>query len=247
MAEQERVEHAAALARAEELQLSRRRLVTVQESVRRDIAQEIHGTVQNRLIILSHRLAELERSAGEETAAELSDLRRRLGDLLDGQVRSISHRLYPSILRRGLAPALQSLGDQFEPAMTIEMGLDEELVRRERANPRFVPEQVRLAAYRIAEEAMTNAVKHAKATRATVRVELGHDERLRLTVRNDGLGFDAEEAASGLGILMMQDYAEVAGGECVIDSGADRGTAVSATFPLGGPAAEDQGRGPPSE
>jgi PAS domain S-box-containing protein len=248
MAEQERVEHAAALARAEELQLSRQRLVTVQESVRRDIAQEIHGSVQNRLIILLHRLAELERStAAGEVASELADLRQKLGDLLDGTVRSISHRLYPSILRRGLVPALQSLGDQFEAAMAIEMELDESLVRQERANPRVIMEQVRLAAYRIAEEAMTNAVKHAKATKATIRLQLGSDERLRLTVRNDGQGFDAGEAARGLGILMMQDYAEVVGGDCVVDSAPDRGTAVSATLPLAGPGAERPERASPLE
>lgn len=248
MAELGRVEHAAALARAEELQLSRQRLVTVQEAVRRDIAQEIHGSVQNRLIILSHRLAELERLASAaDVAAELADLRQKLGDLIDGHVRSISHRLYPSILRRGLVPALQSLGDHFEPAMAIEMDLNEELMRHERVNPRFIAEQSRLAAYRIAEEALTNAVKHAKATRATIRLELHSDERLRLTVRNDGQGFDTEEAAGGLGILMMQDYAEVVGGKCVIDSARDRGTVVSATLPLAGPGAERPERGLPLE
>ncbi len=63
IAEEERVQHATALARAEELQLSLQRIVTAQESVRRDIAQQLHGSVQNRLIILLHRLAELERKA----------------------------------------------------------------------------------------------------------------------------------------------------------------------------------------
>ncbi len=144
-------------------------------------------------------------------------------------------------------PALQSLGDQFESALSVEMDLNDELVRHEKANPRFIAEQSRLAVYRIAEEALTNAVKHAKATKATVRIELRSDDRLRLTVRNDGQGFDTEEAAGGLGILMMQDYAEVVGGECVIDSAPDRGTAVSATLPLAGPGAERPERALPLE
>ncbi len=238
MAEEERVEHAAALARAEELQLSRQRMLAVQESVRRDIAQQIHGSVQNRLIILLHRLTELERAAPSgELARDLGDLRQKLLDLLENEVRSISHRLYPSILRRGLVAALQSLGDQFEAAMDVEMKLDSDLARKERATPAMIVEQVRLAAYRIAEEALTNAVKHAKASKVTVELRPASDGWLELRVKNDGLGFAIKRDAVGLGILMMQDYAEVAGGSCVISSSPDGGTEVKASLPLAGPSA----------
>ncbi len=239
LAEEERVEHAAALARAEELQFSRQRMVAVQESVRREIAQQIHGSVQNRLIVLLHRLTELERAAPtEKLAGELGDLRQKLAELLESEVRSISHRLYPSILRRGLVPALQSLGDQFEAAMTVEMQLDDGLTKRERADPKFILEQVRLAAYRIAEEALTNAVKHAQASWVTIRLELSSEGWLDLTVRNNGQGFDTGSTPSGLGILMMQDYAEVVGGKCRIRSSPDEGTEVTANLPLAGPGAE---------
>jgi PAS domain S-box-containing protein len=247
-AEEERIEHAAALARAEELQLSRQRMVTIQESVRRDIAQQLHGSVQNRLIILLHRLTELERTAPtEELTNELGDLRQKLVELMESQVRSISHRLYPSILRRGLVAALQSLGDQFETAMDVEMELDDNLIQRERANPQLILEQVRLAAYRIAEEALTNAVKHAKASKVTIRLELSSEEWLRLTVRNDGQGFDIESMSSGQGILMMQDYAEVAGGNCIVRSAPEEGTEVTAMLPLAGPGAEPPERALPLE
>jgi PAS domain S-box-containing protein len=238
MAEEERLEHAAALARAEELQVSRQRMLAAQESVRRDIAQQVHGSVQNRLIILLHRLTELERTVPvEAVAGELGDLRRKLSDLLENEVRSISHRLYPSILRRGLIAALQSLGDQFDATMDVEMKLDEALVRRERTTPRIIVEPVRLAAYRIAEEALTNAVKHAKASRVTVELRQRSDEWIELTVRNDGRGFDMSSATAGLGILMMQDYAEVAGGKCVIRSSPEGSTEVSAILPFEGPVA----------
>lgn len=247
-AEEERIEHAAALARAEELQLSRQRMVTIQESVRRDIAQQIHGSVQNRLIILLHRLTELERTAPtEELTNELGDLRQKLVELLESQVRSISHRLYPSILRRGLIAALQSLGDQFETAMAVEMELDDNLIQLERANPQLILEQVRLAAYRIAEEALTNAVKHAKASKVTIRLELSSEEWLRLTMRNDGQGFDIESMSSGQGILMMQDYAEVVGGNCIVHSAPEEGTEVTAMLPLAGPGAEPPERTLPLE
>ncbi|MEE9490998.1 MAG: PAS domain S-box protein, partial [Dehalococcoidia bacterium] len=239
MAEDERVEHAATLARAEELQLSRQRMVSVQESVRRDIAQQLHGSVQNRLIILLHRLAELERAASPtELAEEIGDLRHKLAELLENQVRSISHRLYPSILRRGLIAALRSLEDQLEAALPIEMELDEELVQHERADPKLIPEQVRLAAYRIAEEALTNAVKNAKASRITMALGLSSQGWLRLTVQDNGQGFDLGSVSGGLGLLMMQDYAEVVGGRCVVHSAPDEGTEVTAILPLATPGAE---------
>jgi len=240
-AEEERVEHAAALARAEELQLSRQRIVTAQESVRRDIAQQLHGSVQNRLIILLHRLTELERTAPPGALAqELRDLRQKLGDLLDNHVRPISHRLYPSILRRGLVAALQSLGDQFEVSLDIEMELDEELTRRERLEPHLILEQVRLAAYRIAEEALTNVVKHTKSSKIIMGLRLLPEDWLCLLMRDNAQGFDMGSIPGGRGLLMMQDYAEVVGGKCIIRSAPGEGTEVTALLPLSGPGVEHQ-------
>jgi signal transduction histidine kinase len=168
-------------------------------------------------------------------AKEIEGIREKLDELLDTQVRPISHRLYPSILRRGLVAALQSLGDQFEATLAIDMQMSEDLIRRERLNPKFILEQVRLAAYRIAEEALTNAIKHAGASGATIEVVLLPNEQLSLTVRDDGGGFDVKGAPTGLGVQMMRDYAEVVGGSCVIHSLPGEGTEVRASLPVGGP------------
>jgi PAS domain S-box-containing protein len=237
-AEAERVEHAAALARAEELKLSMRRIIAAQESVRREIAQQLHGSVQNRLIILLHRLTELERTEMQgELAKEIRDLRQKLSELIDNHVRPISHRLYPSILRRGLVAALQSLGDQFEAAVDIEMELDEELTHEERTNPQIIAEQVRLAAYRIAEEALTNVVKHTKASKMTIRLKQPAPGWLCLSLQDNAQGFDLTGCSGGRGIMMMQDYAEVVGGRCSIRSAPGKGTEVTALLPLAGPGA----------
>jgi len=232
-AEREHVEHAAALARAEELERSRQRIVAAQELVRRDIALQLHGSVQNRLIVIIHRLTELERTAPQtELAQELADLRQKLADLLDNQVRPISHRLYPSILRRGLIPALQSLSDHFEQSLTIDLKLDKALVQSEKADPHLIPEQVRLAAYRIAEEALTNVVKHTKASVVSMTLNRPPDEWLCLELRDNGQGFDLASASDGRGLMMMQDYAAVVGGSCQIKSAAGEGTEVIALLPL---------------
>lgn len=247
-AEEARIRHAAALARAEELHRSRQRIVTVQESVRRDIAQQLHGSVQNRLILVMHRLAELEGSApAAEIAEALRDLRQKVEEIVDGYVRPISHRLYPSILRRGLVVAIESLADQFEDAVSIALHLDPELRRQERSTPRMIPEPVRLAAYRIAEEALTNVVKHARGKSATIELALFSVGWFRLVIRDSGPGFDPQRAETGLGTLAMQDYAEVVGGSCFIRSSEGSGTEVIATLPLSEPGALPPPRTPPSE
>ena len=147
-AEKELAEQAAALARADEMQRSRQRIVSAQESLRKEIAQQLHGSVQNRLIFLVLRLKQLEATAEPEgVASELADLREKFEELLEQEIRSIVHQLYPYILRRGFVPALQSLGDQIESVISIELYLDQELVRKERLDRSFIPEQGKLAAY----------------------------------------------------------------------------------------------------
>ena len=232
-AQRELAEQAAALARADEMQRSRQRIVSAQESLRKEIAQQLHGSVQNRLIFLVLRLKQLEATAEPKgVASELADLREKFEELLEQEIRSIVHQLYPYILRRGFVPALQSLGDQIESVISIELDLDQELVRKERADRSLIPEQAKLAAYRIAEEALTNVVKHANASKVSVRLETPFGGWFRLTVQDDGQGFAVEESAEGMGIVGMRDYAEAIGGECVILGAPGKGTEVTATLPL---------------
>ena len=232
-AQREVAEQAAALARADEMQRSRQRIVSAQESLRKEIAQQLHGSVQNRLIFLVLRLKQLEATAEPKgVALELTDLREKFEELLEQEIRSIVHQLYPYILRRGFVPALQSMGDQIESVISIEMDLDQELVRKERADRSLIPEQAKLAAYRIAEEALTNMVKHANASKISVRLETPFGGWFRLTVQDDGQGFAVEESSEGMGIVGTRDYAEAIGGECVILGAPGKGTQVTATLPL---------------
>ena len=229
-----------ALARAEELQRSRQRIIAVQERVRRDIAAQLRDGVQEKLLILKGHLQQLltGTSSASETTRLLSEVIDGLNQVIERQVGVLSRQLYPSTLSQGLVPTFQSFGDRFGAAVAIEIELDEELMRREKADLNSVPEQVGLAAYRIAEEALTNVVKHAKASKVTVRLDPPREGWLRLTVRDDGQGFDVESAPRGLGMATMQDYAEAVGGECVVHSAPGMGTEVTAMFPLSRPGAE---------
>ena len=145
---------------------------------------------------------------------------------------TLSRELYPTTLSEGLVPAFESFRNRFgtDPAIVIE--LDEELVKRERSEGSFIPEEVRLAAYRIAEEALTNAIEHAKASKVTVRLDLVRPNWIRVSVRDNGQGFDTESPASGMGMGTMQDYAEAVDGQFSVLSDPGLGTEVRAILPL---------------
>ncbi len=230
-AEEAKVEQAAAIAKSEELQRSRLRLVTVAESLRKGISQRLHGTVQNKLILLLHRLNELKQSPQQMNSAEIEELRRRVEELMENDVRRISLELYPAILRRGIVPALQSLGDQHEPTLLVELSLDEWLVGREKDTPNLIPDQVKIAIYRVAEEAFTNVLKHAKASKVSLILE-SSDGVLQLAVHDDGHGFDVDGDSIGSGLGTMQDYVDVAGGAIKVRSTPSGGTEVSAAIPV---------------
>jgi signal transduction histidine kinase len=229
-----------ALAKAGVLRRSRRRLIAAHERVRRDIATQLHDDVQEKLFVLKDHLQELLNgiNSASEATQRICNVIDRLDRKIERQVGVLSRQLYPSTLSAGLVPAFQSFRDQFEAALTIEIELDEELVKQEQADCSLLPEQVGLAAYRIAEEALTNVVKHANASKVIVRLDSSREGWLRLTVRDDGQGFDVQDPPQGLGLGTMQDYAEAADGECSVHSDPGVGTEVTAVLPLSQPDAE---------
>ena len=229
-----------ALARVEQLQRSRQRLIAAQERVRRETSAQLHDGVQEKLLILKGNLQEILKGIGSasETTRLLSDVIDGLSQVIERQVGVLSRQLYPPTLSQGLVPTFLSFGDQFKTGPAVEIELDEELIRREKGDRNSVPEQVKLAVYRIAEEALTNVVKHAKASKVTVRLDTSREGWLRLMVRDDGQSFNAESAPRGLGVATMQDYADAMGGQCVVHSAPGMGTEVTAVLPLSRPGAE---------
>ena len=226
-------------ARAEELSESRRRLIEAQESLRKEIAGQLHGTVQNRLILLGHKLAELEaKPASERTTGELASIRRRIEELQNDHIRPIGHRLFPSILRLGISAGLESLVDEYSTELHVDLQVSKQLRDREQANRRLIPDNVRLALYRIAEEALANILKHTlTAKNIVVKLSLSDGQVLRLTVSDDGAGFDTSSPSSGIGLAIASDYAAAAGGTYTIRSIPGKGTRVMVRVQLEGPQA----------
>jgi signal transduction histidine kinase len=95
-----------------------------------------------------------------------------------------------------------------------------------------LPAAVEVAVYRIAQEAMTNVVRHAKASNCWVRIALDEDDDfLRLEIEDDGRGMGEEWRAAGVGLHSMRERAEELGGACTVESLSQGGSRVSAQLP----------------
>jgi signal transduction histidine kinase len=221
------------------LRRSRRQLIAAHERVRQDIAARLLDGVQENFLLLKGHLREVLNGNGSasETSRDLRTVMDGLNQKIEQQVGVLSNRLYPSILGAGLVPALQSFRDRFGTALDVEIERDEVLENEVGVDPHLLPEPVRLAAYRIVEEALTNVIEHTKASKATVRLDSSREGWLRLTVRDNGEGFDVENTPRGLGMQTMQNYAEAVDGECSVHSDPGAGTEIAAVLPLSLPGA----------
>ena len=206
------------------------RLITAQEEERRRIARELHDGVNQKLSALSIALATLGRSApsrASDLTGALARLQERAAELVE-EVRQLSHELHPGVLQHvGLVAALQGYCEEFEGehglAMTFRADEDLGVVPIDRA----------LCLYRAAQEALGNAAKHAKARHVRVSVARDHDD-VRLTVADDGCGFDLTEARGrgGLGLISLDERVRLVGGQVTIRTGPQEGTEVRILVPL---------------
>jgi signal transduction histidine kinase len=145
-------------------------------------------------------------------------------------LRRLAHELRPTILDDlGLRPALEFLAEGFASRAGIKV------IVRGTCEGRL-PAQIENAVYRIVQEALTNAARHARATAVTVELEQAA-HRLVCSVRDDGVGFDSEallgRGARGLGLLGMRERLTPFGGTLQIHSAPGQGTEVRVTVPRG--------------
>ena len=214
---------ATAIANAEshaQLIASRARIVAAGDEARRRIQRDLHDGAQQRVVTLALKARELASSDAARACgidSDLLDLVGELGDVLN-DLREISSGLHPAALSKGgLQAALNALARR----AAIPVVLDVDLSGR-------LDESVEIAAYYVVAEALTNAAKHANATRVEVSVD-APDGALRIRVCDDGVG-GANPAGSGL--LGLRDRAEALGGTVTLDSPRGHGTTLVATLPL---------------
>jgi PAS domain S-box-containing protein len=211
-----------------QLKILSRRRVKVQEEERRHLARELHDEIGQALtaakINLQGAMKELDGAKSkriDETAAIL--------ERLLGQVRQISIDLRPPMLDDlGLVPALRSLLDQQGRRASVAVHLSVKDM------PEKLDPEIQTTCFRIAQEAITNAVRHANATQ--IDIDLGCENgNFRLQVRDNGRGFDAESPQpqrAGLGLIGIKERAALVGGRAKIISSPKKGTTIEVLLPL---------------
>jgi PAS domain S-box-containing protein len=219
----------------ERLQALSRRLVELQETSRRELARELHDRVGQSLTGLNLNLILLRSVLPPESAqrigTRLDDSLRLVAETVD-HIRDVMAELRPAVLDDyGLAAALRWYGEQFAQ----RTGLLTQ-VQGEAACPRL-PARVETALFRIAQEALTNVARHAQA-RAVLLTLATTAEGLRLTIADDGMGFDPAAfrqrgTSPAWGLATMRERAEAVGGRFAVDSALGKGTRIVVEVAVG--------------
>jgi two-component system, NarL family, sensor histidine kinase DegS len=197
------------------------------------LSRELHDGLAQLITLLMVRLDTVaglvQADRGSEALAELERLR-GLADDLYLDVREAIAGLRSRVSERGLVPALRDYLDEFEERHGIRVSLEAD----DPTTP--VPDVVGSQLFRIAQEALANVRKHARAERAWASIRHPQPAVLVLEIGDDGVGFDPERApratASAFGLASMRERAEVLGGTFRVDSAPGAGTRISVRVPL---------------
>jgi signal transduction histidine kinase len=216
-----------ALALTVELRTAQDRLRETTEAERNRLRQDLHDSLGPSLTGIGLGLEALESTSGPRADAMLARLREEVARSLD-EVRRIIDDLRPGALDDdGLLEALRSRVTHLRQRSGLRLELDAPYSLN-------VSPEVEVAAYRIVEEALTNVMKHARATYCSIRLTV--DDRLRVVVLDDGVGLVAANGSngangSGVGMRSMRERAERVGGRFTASDCAP-GTEICADFPL---------------
>jgi signal transduction histidine kinase len=210
---------------ASELTASRARVAQTQDAERQRIQRDLHDGMQQDVVVLTAKLAlarERLRRGDPRADEPLAELQRDLGDLLV-HLREFAHAIHPPVLAdQGLLEAIEAQAARLPLEVVIEADPALRGVR--------YPQPIETATWFVVSEALTNAVKHARAGRVLVALAQPNGS-LAVEVRDDGCGFDSA-AARGLGLASLADRISIVHGDLRIDSGPGRGTTLRAEIPL---------------
>lgn len=218
----------------EQLRQLSRQILSAQEEERREISRELHDVIAQTLTGINVRLAALAKEAATNTAGLDSNIARtqRLVEKSVDIVHRFARELRPAVLDDlGLIPALHS----FMKLFTARTGVRTHLTAF--AGVEQLDIARRTVLFRVAQEALTNVARHAKASRVEVNLQKLRDG-VGMKIKDDGKSFDVDRTlrANGgkrLGLLGMRERMEMVGGNFSIESAPGHGTTVLAQMPLG--------------
>lgn len=220
----------------ERLQLLSHRLVEIQETERRFIAQELHDEAGQSLASLQIQLLVLEQQAKQPEAivAGVAEMKKNVEEVAENLHRLASHLRPASLDHVGLLKALSQHVETISSQHKL-IGQFEAIGPEKRLSP-----EVETAVYRIVQEALTNVVRHAQATRVDVILKQD-SEKLIIIVEDNGIGFNPPTAASNgtvndhLGLVGIRERAEMLGGILIIESSIGNGSTLKIEVPYDNP------------
>jgi signal transduction histidine kinase len=200
---------------------------TLEEEIKR-IAYAVHDEAGQLLVAVHLALADFARELPGRQKEQLGRIEELLKQV-EKQLRRYSHELRPTVLDDlGWIPAIRFLAEGVAKRASLSVTIKTAVTGR-------LPGPVEIALYRVVQEALTNATKHAKASRVWIRI--GRQNRmLRCSIEDDGKGFDVQAAQSdrkrrGLGLTGMRERLNAIGGTLSIDSAPGRGTKLLIQLP----------------
>jgi len=212
-----------------EISALNQRLMSAQEQERMRIAGELHDGVMQEMLAVTMMLGTAKRGvpADSKVKATLEKAQEKLVEV-GTDLRQLSHDLHPKLLRdMGLPEALRTYGEQFKSTHGIELTCEVDAALQELSRGSA------LALFRIIQESLGNAVKHASARHVSVSLTRDRDW-VRLIVSDDGSGFDGSrlEVSAGLGLITMRERATQLHGTFDLDTAPGRGTTITVTIPF---------------
>ena len=204
----------------DEVEASRARIVSAGYEERRRLERDLHDGAQQRLISigLALRHAQHELGVSPERAGESIDGAVREIDVAAGELQELARGVRPAQLDTGLTPALRELAARAPLPVQVN------------ANGERFSQELEAAAYFIASEGLTNAVKHSEARQVTLSAERLNG-KLAISISDDGIG--GAEPNGGSGLRGLADRAAAHGGSLVIESEPNRGTVITVELPCG--------------
>jgi signal transduction histidine kinase len=210
---------------AAELTASRARVAQTQDAERQRIQRDLHDGIQQDVVALTAKLAlarERLRRGDQRADEPLAELQRDLGDLLV-HLREFAHAIHPPVLAdQGLLEAIEAQAARLPLEVVIEADPALRGVR--------YPQHIETTTWFVVSEALTNAVKHARAARVQVALAQPNGS-LAVEIRDDGCGFDSA-TVRGLGLASLADRISIVHGDLRIDSALGQGTTLRAEIPL---------------
>jgi signal transduction histidine kinase len=196
-------------------------LIETQENEKQRISRELHDSVGQNILFIKNQLSKT--NTNNDVSAILETVNQTIAE-----VRNISKDLYPNQLEKyGLAAAIENLGEKVTESCGIFISADFQDTEQ------YLSKDAMIHLYRIIQEAINNAVKHAAATALRITAEK-KDNKLHFLIQDNGKGFDksilAKKQQSAFGLLSMEERVKILGGKLEIETALNQGTKLSFTL-----------------